>query len=581
MTTSRDQLDDSNLIEAHPLNWPVLIIVVVLSIAAGVGAFLMGFHWEDGIPFVSFDTYLLFRGLSLLFVVLFCALVFSSLLTTLAAIIKRGFRWKSLSNPPPASYRQSERPLILGLTSLPLILMLIKVNIGLMIGGCIAVLFGLFNLVILVLRWGQSIRIYEQHVVIPDRRGHENVIPLDEIEFIWERGTNGHIQLYDGTYYAITFVWKQVKQILMRLVQLTHDRLMKELARRFEAGEVIESGTMIISQEGMGTKDKLIPWSSIEQIAIIDGRFFAQREGTSLRIPGGHISTVPNIGLLSQLIWAVNHPDEQNILSRPLKVSTPPAEDTIAGPEPDRQETVYFRGGLRALYIAGIVVFLGGAFLVGLTFVQEWAWDPEMRSFILFTIGFLAVFYFYGFHILWLQVDGLLTKKIAISGSGLAYQRRGKPEVVITWDEVEAVSSRYFYIFWVPFVYHYRITTRDDRTIYLRQNIHDLEYLSQLLTDRLDGYRLPIFEEKLQKGEALTFGSITITGDGLQRPGAEPITWEEIDYVRVTGRRILIMRPGQRLWGRLPTHGTDNITLFVRLLAPRCKVQYTVSSVRV
>lgn len=163
--------------------------------------------------------------------------------------------------------------------------------------------------------WIKGIALYEAGIACRSRKGiqawrWEDVARL--YTAITRHYTNG---IYTGTTHIYTLFNHSQKRLVLndayahvgdlgkRVEQSTFPRLYERAVSRYNAGEALDFGPVILSQAGIQVRKKAYAWSEVQQVSIRRGILRVSKKDGG-RFSGTHIaaSAVPNLRVLLSLM---------------------------------------------------------------------------------------------------------------------------------------------------------------------------------------------------------------------------------------------------------------------------------------
>ncbi len=118
---------------------------------------------------------------------------------------------------------------------------------------------------------------------------------------------------------------------------------------------------------------------------------------------------------------------------------------------------------------------------------------------------------------------------------------------------------------WPLVVYRGRLTT-DQNEILLVNNVYSqIELLMRRLEAAITRARLPVVAAKMQKGETVSFGPISLSLEGLHT-GGKTLPWSKWRGYRFANNQLVLVDDTEAGWAALPVLEVDQILLLVALL---------------
>ncbi|EFH87461.1 DUF6585 family protein [Ktedonobacter racemifer] len=139
-----------------------------------------------------------------------------------------------------------------------------------------------------------------------------NVIRWDRVEAVWMKvvrtsryGSARHtytIKSPDGSQVVISSHLKKVKEL--------GDVIMNEVTRRhlplarqaYASGVPVSFGDLSVSLQGIGFRDKLLPWPEVKDVKLVNGSVQVKKQGSMLSWATIDVAKVSNLPILLQLV---------------------------------------------------------------------------------------------------------------------------------------------------------------------------------------------------------------------------------------------------------------------------------------
>jgi hypothetical protein len=163
--------------------------------------------------------------------------------------------------------------------------------------------------------WVKGVAVYEAGLVSRSRKGLQNW-RWEEIDrfytAITRHYTNG---IYTGTTHVFTLInlrkqrlvlndtYLHVEEIGKKIEQSVFPRMYEHSTSRYNAGEVLDFGPVVLSKAGMQVGKKSFPWADIQQVSIQRGILRVSKKGGGW-FSGTHAaaSAIPNLQVLLRII---------------------------------------------------------------------------------------------------------------------------------------------------------------------------------------------------------------------------------------------------------------------------------------
>lgn len=157
---------------------------------------------------------------------------------------------------------------------------------------------------------------------------------------------------------------------------------------------------------------------------------------------------------------------------------------------------------------------------------------------------------------------------VAVHKNGLHLIRLRGPSLKVRWTDIHAVhtSGTRYQLAGKPVSDRYRlvIATADGRTIEIPDHIQDLDELSATIRSRIDPIIRPDLISRLESGEPVGFGPVTLDRSGL-RVGRRAWAWQNLDRLEIAGGSLVIESTNGRI--ALPVAEVPNTALLLELAA--------------
>lgn len=220
-----------------------------------------------------------------------------------------------------------------------------------------------------------------------------------------------------------------------------------------------------------------------------------------------------------------------------------------------------------------LLIIGGGAYALVVIFVQLFFFqlDDETAAIIqpaLYALASLAIAW-YLLH-LW-------NREITIYDQGFTY-REGSHTARIFFMEVVTVrlkAERIFYFGLIPRdVYRYTLITQEDETLTIDNRYKKVEKLGLALEKAIAQARLPIVEDKIERGDVIEFGlSLALDQRGIDHD-RQRLSWADYAGFKTQTGDLVIMQRNQDPhahdeWARVKLNALDNAVLLIDLLKRR------------
>ncbi len=167
----------------------------------------------------------------------------------------------------------------------------------------------------------------------------------------------------------------------------------------------------------------------------------------------------------------------------------------------------------------------------------------------------------------------LWNREIVLYEFGFTYREGGRvvwfvyPEIASLRQRAERLS--YFGGLLRREVYRFTLTTIRGERIVLGGRYRRVAELGARLEERLIHSLLPIFQERLARGEHLPFSdTLRLSADGLHE-GGRALKWDDFGGFRVAGGRLMALARDGQIWFSLPLPEVDNAALLLALARSR------------
>lgn len=167
----------------------------------------------------------------------------------------------------------------------------------------------------------------------------------------------------------------------------------------------------------------------------------------------------------------------------------------------------------------------------------------------------------------------LWNREIVLYEFGFTYREGGRvvwfvyPEIASLRQRAECLS--YFGGLLRREVYRFTLTTIRGERIVLGGRYRRVAELGVRLEERLIHSLLPIFQERLARGEHLPFSNtLRLSADGLHESG-RMLKWDDFGGFRAAGGRLMALTRDGQVWFSLPLPEVDNAALLLALARSR------------
>ncbi|GHO85534.1 DUF6585 family protein [Dictyobacter formicarum] len=216
-----------------------------------------------------------------------------------------------------------------------------------------------------------------------------------------------------------------------------------------------------------------------------------------------------------------------------------------------------------------IIVFAIVALVLGLTGVgmASDGGDSAIGSsiFLLIALVFSGMAIFYG-----LQPVLFRSWRVGICAYGLLYVRGSKVDA-FRWDRITAffiqVVNTYYYGVRTGTRHKYRVQYNDGRKAVFTDMFADAEEIGNAIDYELTRVQLPMAIAAFDAGQALTFGTLQVSRQGLAKSPQHWLPWQELKDVQVNRGIISIRKSGQMLnWSTVRVARMPNMHIFLALV---------------
>lgn len=139
-----------------------------------------------------------------------------------------------------------------------------------------------------------------------------NVIRWDRVEAVWMKVVRS--SRYSSTRHTYTIKSPDGAQVVisshLKKVKELGDVIMNEVTRRhlplarqaYASGVPVSFGDLSVSLQGIGFRDKLLPWHEVKDVKLVNGSVQVKKQGSMLSWATIDVAKVSNLPILLQLV---------------------------------------------------------------------------------------------------------------------------------------------------------------------------------------------------------------------------------------------------------------------------------------
>ncbi|MFN8374229.1 MAG: DUF6585 family protein [Anaerolineae bacterium] len=147
---------------------------------------------------------------------------------------------------------------------------------------------------------------------------------------------------------------------------------------------------------------------------------------------------------------------------------------------------------------------------------------------------------------------------------------RGRKIEAVRWTDVRSVlqSVTHYrrYGQTISTRYIYTIETADRRRIKLSNEIKDISLLGDTIQQETSKRMLPQAVAAYQSGQPVSFGSITLSKDGVSQ-GRKQLSWAEVEGVQIENGYVKFKKQGKWFnWANVPAAKIPNLYVFLSMV---------------
>jgi hypothetical protein len=151
---------------------------------------------------------------------------------------------------------------------------------------------------------------------------------------------------------------------------------------------------------------------------------------------------------------------------------------------------------------------------------------------------------------------------------GLIYTKSNTSPQPMRWESLlvwRAVTKHYRNGIYTGTSYSYTLQRDDGYKIVLSNNIKGIADLGKYISDRVTAARFPAYLQAYNAGQALSFGQLTISTQGVGN-GRELLPWNDVNDIDVQSGFIKVKRAGGWFsWKTVAASAIPNLFIFLAL----------------
>jgi hypothetical protein len=182
---------------------------------------------------------------------------------------------------------------------------------------------------------------------------------------------------------------------------------------------------------------------------------------------------------------------------------------------------------------------------------------------------------------LWLLLRGWRNRrkrKVLLCPNGLALLEPGRTRV-IPWEAITGTyhhSLKWYVMGVIPGheSYDFRLECADGTKVTISEQYKNVKELAAMAQQEITRRQLPMALRAIQRGEAVAFGSLHVSKEGLDYRG-ETLPWEEVEALGLENGQFVARKLGQRsYWYAAPTTNIPNLELLLQVLNTTVEIGY-------
>ncbi|GHO44491.1 DUF6585 family protein [Ktedonospora formicarum] len=138
-----------------------------------------------------------------------------------------------------------------------------------------------------------------------------HAVRWDHVEAVWQKQVSYSIWSTRSTY---TVKRPDGAQVVIsshvHKVRELGDAILNEVTKRhlplaqqvYNSGAPVPFGNLSIGMQGIGFRDKLLPWPEVKDVVIVNGQVQVKRQGNMINFATVQVADVPNLPVMMQLV---------------------------------------------------------------------------------------------------------------------------------------------------------------------------------------------------------------------------------------------------------------------------------------
>lgn len=137
-----------------------------------------------------------------------------------------------------------------------------------------------------------------------------NTVRWDQVEAVWQKAVSYSwstrytytIKRPDGAQVVVSSHVKNVKELGEVILSEVTKRHLPLAQQAYNSGAPVPFGALYLSLQGIGFKDKLLPWQEVKDVVINNGQVQVKKQGNLITWAAVPAADVPNLPVMLQLV---------------------------------------------------------------------------------------------------------------------------------------------------------------------------------------------------------------------------------------------------------------------------------------
>ena len=154
---------------------------------------------------------------------------------------------------------------------------------------------------------------------------------------------------------------------------------------------------------------------------------------------------------------------------------------------------------------------------------------------------------------------------------GFVHKRGSQAGQPFRWEQIEAVWYRvtrhYRNGIYMGTTHNYRVRRQDGYEIVLNDRFANVATLGDTVSNQVTGAKMPQVIAAYNAGQAITFGPLSVSRQGIQNASGNLLPWPEIKDVSLQSGYVAVSKAGKWLrWSSQPVRNIHNVFLFIAMV---------------